>query len=84
MFWENPFFQSHRVCVCVSPQLARMRPEEYRSIVKSLESHYDEFKTCSHGSQMFGDEDKRSIESQYTGAQAHYDQLVVQLPAYCE
>ncbi|XP_046873002.1 desmoplakin isoform X3 [Hypomesus transpacificus] len=62
--------------------LARMRPEEYRSIVKSLESHYDEFKTCSHGSQMFGDEDKRSIESQYTGAQAHYDQLVVQLPAY--
>ncbi|XP_067086396.1 desmoplakin-A-like isoform X3 [Osmerus mordax] len=64
--------------------LARMRPEEYRSIVKSLESHYDEFKVCCHGSQMFGDEDKRSIESQYTGAQAHYDQLVVQLPAYSE
>ena len=61
-----------------------MRPEEYRSIVKSLESHYDEFKLCCHGSQMFADEDKRSIETQYTGAQEHYDQLVVQLPAYSE
>lgn len=59
-----------------------MRPEEYRQIIKDLQSHYEEFKQISHGSQMFVDDDKRSIETQYTGAQAHYDQLVVQLPVY--
>lgn len=33
---------------------------------------------------MFGDEDKRAIESQYSGAQNRYEQLVIQLPAYGE
>lgn len=59
-----------------------MRPEEYRQIIKSLETHYGEFKLSCHGSQMFADEDKRSIENQFTGAQAHYDNLVVQIPTY--
>lgn len=68
----------------MSFQLSRMRPEEYRSILKSLETHYSEFTHCCHGSEMFKDEDKRSIESQYTGAHAHYDHLLVQLPAYSE
>lgn len=72
----------HNVCVCV--QLARMRPEEYRQIIKNLETHFEEFKVSSHGSQMFADEDKRTIENQFTGAQAHYDQLVVQLPTYSQ
>nr|XP_029542769.1 desmoplakin-like isoform X1 [Oncorhynchus nerka]XP_029542770.1 desmoplakin-like isoform X1 [Oncorhynchus nerka]XP_029542771.1 desmoplakin-like isoform X1 [Oncorhynchus nerka]XP_029542772.1 desmoplakin-like isoform X1 [Oncorhynchus nerka]XP_029542773.1 desmoplakin-like isoform X1 [Oncorhynchus nerka] len=62
--------------------LSRMRPEEYRSILKSLEAHYSEFTHCCHGSEMFKDEDKQSIESQYTGAHAHYDRLLVQLPVY--
>lgn len=70
--------------MCVYVQLARMRPEEYHRIIKNLESHYEEFKLASYGSQMFVDEDKRSLENQYTGAQAHYDQLVVQLPAYSQ
>ncbi|KAM7409323.1 hypothetical protein PAMA_001007 [Pampus argenteus] len=64
--------------------MARMRPEEYRQIIKSLETHYGEFKLTSHGSQMFVDEDKRSIETQVTEAQAHYDRLVVQLPTYVQ
>lgn len=59
-----------------------MRPEEYRQIIKSLETHYEEFKLASHGSQMFADEDKRSIENQFSGAQSHYDELVIQLPTY--
>ncbi len=63
-------------------QLAKMRPEEYRQIIKNLETHFEEFKVSSQGSQMFADEDKRSIENQFTGAQAHYEQLVVQLPVY--
>lgn len=66
--------------MCV--QLAKMRPEEYRQIIKSLENRFEEFKISSQGSQMFADEDKRSIENQVNGAQTHYDQLVVQLPVY--
>lgn len=59
-----------------------MRPEEYRQILKNLEAHFEEFKLSSHGSQMFGDEDKRSVENQFTGAQAHYEKLVVELPMH--
>ncbi|MEQ2208984.1 hypothetical protein XENOCAPTIV_021749 [Xenoophorus captivus] len=59
-----------------------MRPEEYRRIMKKLETHFEEFKISSSGSEMFSDEDKRSIENQVTGAQAHYDKLVVKLPTY--
>lgn len=61
-----------------------MRPEEYRQIMKKLETHFEEFKIMSHGSEMFADEDKTSIENQVAGAQAHYDKLVVELPTYCE
>ena len=78
--------QTQNLCVCVfvCVQLAKMCPEEYRQIIKNLETHYEEFKLNSHGSQMFADEDKRSIENQLTGAQAYYDQLVVQLPTYSQ
>ncbi|XP_030626514.1 LOW QUALITY PROTEIN: desmoplakin-B [Chanos chanos] len=62
--------------------LSRMRPEEYRSIIKSLETHYQEFQRHCLGSEMFEDDDKRNIETQYQGAQKHYEQLVIQLPAY--
>uniref|UniRef100_A0A3Q2D803 Desmoplakin b n=1 Tax=Cyprinodon variegatus TaxID=28743 RepID=A0A3Q2D803_CYPVA len=64
--------------------LSKMRPEEYRQIMKKLETHFEEFKIMSHGSEMFADEDKRSIENQVAGAQAHYDKLVVELPTYCD
>uniref|UniRef100_UPI003AACE9FC uncharacterized protein n=1 Tax=Centroberyx gerrardi TaxID=166262 RepID=UPI003AACE9FC len=80
--WQYCLLDIKRINSLTISMLARMRPEEYRKIIKSLETHYEEFKLSSHGSQMFVDEDKRSIENQYTGAQAHYDQLVVQLPAY--
>lgn len=68
--------------MCV--QLAKMHPEEYRQIIKSLETHFEEFKVSSQGSQMFADEDKKSMEHQINGAQTHYDQLVVQLPVYSQ
>ncbi|RXN14292.1 desmoplakin-like protein [Labeo rohita] len=61
-----------------------MRPEEYRNIIKNLELHYQEFMRNSLGSEMFSDEEKRKMEMQYTGAQSHYDQLVIQLPNYRE
>ncbi|TKS75098.1 Desmoplakin [Collichthys lucidus] len=43
-----------------------------------------EFKVSCHGSQMFGDEEKKSIENQITGSQAHYEQLVAKLHIYTE
>uniref|UniRef100_A0A3Q1ERP6 Desmoplakin b n=1 Tax=Acanthochromis polyacanthus TaxID=80966 RepID=A0A3Q1ERP6_9TELE len=80
--WQYCLLDIRRINSLTINMLAKMRPEEYRQIIKSLETHYEEFKLSSRGSQMFADEDKRSIENQFTGAQAHYDQLVVQLPTY--
>ncbi|KAM6948728.1 desmoplakin-A [Aplochiton taeniatus] len=62
--------------------LSKMRPEEYRNIIKSLEMRYQEFLRTSQGSEMFGEEERRKMEGQYTGAQSHYDALVVGLPAH--
>uniref|UniRef100_A0A8C8MP17 Desmoplakin a n=1 Tax=Oncorhynchus tshawytscha TaxID=74940 RepID=A0A8C8MP17_ONCTS len=62
--------------------LTMMRPEEYRNIIKSLETHYQEFLRNSHGSEMFGEDEKKKMESQYSGAQSHYDTLVIGLPTY--
>uniref|UniRef100_A0A8D3DUE6 Desmoplakin b n=1 Tax=Scophthalmus maximus TaxID=52904 RepID=A0A8D3DUE6_SCOMX len=64
--------------------LAKMRPEEYRLMIKNLETHWEEFKRSYLGSQMFADEDKSNMEKQFTGAQARYDQLVVELPTYSQ
>lgn len=61
-----------------------MSPDEYRSIIKSLETHYEEFKRNSQKSELFGDEDKKMIEKQYTTAQTHYDKMIIQLPTYSE
>uniref|UniRef100_A0A8C8F8J4 Desmoplakin b n=1 Tax=Oncorhynchus tshawytscha TaxID=74940 RepID=A0A8C8F8J4_ONCTS len=82
--WQYCVQDITRINSLTITMLSRMRPEEYRSILKGLETHYSDFIHCCHGSEMFKDDDKRNIESQYTGAQAHYDQLVVQLPAYSE
>uniref|UniRef100_A0A668ARA0 Desmoplakin n=1 Tax=Myripristis murdjan TaxID=586833 RepID=A0A668ARA0_9TELE len=60
--------------------LSKMRPEEYRSIIKRLETHYQEFLRSSQGSELFGEEDKQTIQGQFAGAQNHYDTLVIQLP----
>ncbi|XP_070700467.1 desmoplakin-A isoform X2 [Pempheris klunzingeri] len=64
--------------------LSKMRPEEYRSILKRLETHYQEFQRTSQGSDLFGEEDKRTIQGNFDKAQHHYDTLIIQLPAYKE
>ncbi|XP_076000743.1 desmoplakin-A isoform X2 [Genypterus blacodes] len=64
--------------------LSKMRPEEYRSVLKRLETHYQEFLRTSQGSDMFGDEEKKRIQGQFSGAQTHYDTLVIQLPTYVD
>ncbi|XP_037387969.1 desmoplakin isoform X1 [Pygocentrus nattereri] len=60
--------------------LSQMKPEEYRNIIKNLELHYQEFLRLSHGSDMFGVEDKAKIEAEYSGAQSHYEVLLTKLP----
>uniref|UniRef100_A0A3Q1FU53 Desmoplakin a n=2 Tax=Acanthochromis polyacanthus TaxID=80966 RepID=A0A3Q1FU53_9TELE len=62
--------------------LSKMRPEEYRSVIKRLETHYQEFLRTSQGSEMFGEEDKKVIQGHFDKAQTHYDTLIVQLPTY--
>ncbi|KAK5620440.1 hypothetical protein CRENBAI_024153 [Crenichthys baileyi] len=64
--------------------LSKMRPEEYRSIIKRMETHYQEFLRTSQGSDMFGEEDKNTIQSQFDKAQLHYDTLIIQLPNHRE
>ncbi|XP_070688404.1 desmoplakin-A-like [Pempheris klunzingeri] len=80
--WQYCVLDIRRINSLTISMLAKMRPEEYRQIIKNLETHFEEFKVSCHGSQMFVDEDKKTIENQVTGAQSHYDQLVVQLPVY--
>uniref|UniRef100_A0A8C6NPX1 Epiplakin-like n=1 Tax=Nothobranchius furzeri TaxID=105023 RepID=A0A8C6NPX1_NOTFU len=64
--------------------LSEMRPEEYRQIIKNLESHYEDFKATSHETNLFAEEDKMIIENQFVEAQNHYDKLVVELPTYSQ
>ena len=59
-----------------------MRPEEYRSVIKRLETHYQEFLRTSQGSELFGEEEQNTIKGQFAFAQNHYDGLIVQLPTY--
>ncbi|XP_072220757.1 desmoplakin-A isoform X2 [Leuresthes tenuis] len=64
--------------------LSNMRPEEYRGIIKRLETHYQEFMQSSRGSEMFGEDDKKTIQGHFDKAQQHYDTLIIQLPTYKE
>uniref|UniRef100_A0A3Q3KGH3 Desmoplakin a n=1 Tax=Monopterus albus TaxID=43700 RepID=A0A3Q3KGH3_MONAL len=56
--------------------LSKMRPEEYRTIIKRLETHYQEFLRTSQGSEMFGEEDKKTIQGHFDKAQNYYDTLI--------
>uniref|UniRef100_A0A8D3C5K3 Desmoplakin a n=1 Tax=Scophthalmus maximus TaxID=52904 RepID=A0A8D3C5K3_SCOMX len=56
--------------------LSKMRPEEYRNIIKRLETHYQEFLRTSQGSEMFGEEDKKTIQGHFDKAQNHFDTII--------
>uniref|UniRef100_A0A8C9Y900 Desmoplakin n=1 Tax=Sander lucioperca TaxID=283035 RepID=A0A8C9Y900_SANLU len=82
--WQYCLLDIRKINSLTISVLSSMRPEEYRQLIKSLETHYEEFRVNSHGSQMFTDDDKRGMESQFNGAQDHYEQIVVQLPTYSQ
>uniref|UniRef100_A0A669DEP3 Desmoplakin a n=1 Tax=Oreochromis niloticus TaxID=8128 RepID=A0A669DEP3_ORENI len=58
--------------------LSKMRPDEYRNVIKGLETHYQEFMRTSQGSEMFGEEEKKLIQGNFDKAQAHYDTLITE------
>uniref|UniRef100_A0A3Q3XED7 Uncharacterized protein n=1 Tax=Mola mola TaxID=94237 RepID=A0A3Q3XED7_MOLML len=62
--------------------LSKMRPDEYRSIIKRLETRYQEFLRTCQGSEMFGEQEKNTIQGHFDKAQSHYDTLIIQLPTY--
>uniref|UniRef100_A0A672NLX0 Desmoplakin n=2 Tax=Sinocyclocheilus grahami TaxID=75366 RepID=A0A672NLX0_SINGR len=80
--WQYCLLDINRINSLTINMLSKMGPEEYSSIIRSLEMHFQEFKKHSQGSELFGAEDHKHIESQYTGAQQSYSKLVVDLPAY--
>ncbi|XP_037105161.1 desmoplakin-like isoform X2 [Syngnathus acus] len=80
--WQYCLLDINRINSLTLTMLARMSPEEYSQFIRSLETHYEEFKMSCQGSQMFAENDKRGMEIQFNGAQAYYGTLVVQLPAY--
>ncbi|XP_062260015.1 desmoplakin-A-like isoform X1 [Platichthys flesus] len=64
--------------------LSKMRPDEYRTMIKRLENHYQEFIRTSESSELFGEEDKIDIQNNFDKANNYYDTLIVQLPAHRE
>ncbi|XP_060940862.1 desmoplakin-A-like isoform X2 [Limanda limanda] len=64
--------------------MSQMRPDEYRNMIKRLENHYQEFVHTSESSELFGEEDKKTIQGHFDKAQTHYDTLIIQLPAHRE
>ncbi|KAK5930371.1 hypothetical protein CgunFtcFv8_026608 [Champsocephalus gunnari] len=80
--WQYCLIDIRQVNSLTMTMLSGMHPEEYRQLMKRMETHFEEFKSCSYGSEMFTGDDKSGLDNQFTGAQTHYEDLVVQLPAY--
>ncbi|XP_077086584.1 desmoplakin-B-like isoform X2 [Siphateles boraxobius] len=80
--WQYCLLDINRVNSLTINMLAKMGPEETNSILRSMEMHFQEFKKHSQGSELFGAEDQKLIENQFSGAQQRYGKLVVDLPAY--
>ncbi|XP_068604587.1 desmoplakin-A isoform X2 [Brachionichthys hirsutus] len=82
--WQYCLKDINYISTLTVSMLNKMRPEEYRNIIKRLETHYEEFLRTSKGSELFGEDEKKTIQGHFDKAQNHYDTLIVQLPAYKE
>ncbi|KAK9539283.1 hypothetical protein VZT92_004399 [Zoarces viviparus] len=80
--WQYCLKDMNYISSLTVSMLSKMRPDEYRSIIKRLETHYQEFLRTSQGSEMFGEDEKKTIQGHFDKAQSHYDTLIIQLPAY--
>ncbi|XP_053570695.1 desmoplakin isoform X4 [Bombina bombina] len=79
--WHYCMLDIEKIRAMTLAKLKTMRHEDYQKVVTDLEMHYQEFLRNSQGSDMFGDDDKRKMQSQFSEAQKHYQTLVVQLPS---
>ncbi|XP_029446473.1 desmoplakin isoform X4 [Rhinatrema bivittatum] len=80
--WHYCMIDIEKIRAMTLAKLKTMKYEDYQKVVTDLEIHYQEFLKNSQGSELFGDEDKRKMQTQFTDAQKHYQTLVVQLPVY--
>ncbi|KAM9307873.1 desmoplakin [Gastrophryne carolinensis] len=80
--WHYCMLDIEKIKTMTLAKLKTMRQEDYQKVVTDLEMHYQDFMRNSQGSNMFGDEEKRKMHSQFSDAQSHYQRLVVQLPGY--
>ncbi|XP_073487118.1 desmoplakin isoform X3 [Aquarana catesbeiana] len=79
--WHYCMIDIEKIRAMTLAKLKTMRQEDYQKVVTDLELHYQDFMRNSQGSNMFGDEEKRKMQSHFSEAQNHYQKLVVQLPA---
>ncbi|KAK9539287.1 hypothetical protein VZT92_004403 [Zoarces viviparus] len=79
--WQYCLKDMNYISSLTVSMLSKMRPDEYRSIIKRLETHYQEFLRNSQGSEMFREDEKKTIQGHFDEAQNHYDTLIIQLTA---
>ncbi|XP_037314120.1 desmoplakin-A-like isoform X2 [Pungitius pungitius] len=79
--WQYCLKDMNYISSLTVSMLSKMRPDEYRNVIKILETHYQEFLRTSQGSDMFGEEDRKIIQGRFDDAQKNYYDLIVQLPA---
>ncbi|XP_017900895.1 PREDICTED: desmoplakin, partial [Capra hircus] len=80
--WHYCMIDIEKIKAMTIAKLKTMRQEDYMKTISDLELHYQEFIRNSQGSEMFGDDDKRKMQTQFTDAQKHYQTLVIQLPGH--
>ncbi|KAL6104618.1 dsp [Pungitius sinensis] len=79
--WQYCLKDMNYISSLTVSMLSKMPPDEYRNVIKILETHYQEFLRTSQGSDMFGEEDRKIIQGRFDDAQKNYYDLIVQLPA---
>ncbi|XP_062850665.1 desmoplakin-A isoform X3 [Trichomycterus rosablanca] len=67
--WQYCLSDINKIKSITMEMLVQMKPEEYKSIVRSLEQHYEEFLRLSGESSVFKDADKRKMEEDFNTAQ---------------
>ncbi|KAM6918613.1 LOW QUALITY PROTEIN: desmoplakin-A-like [Xenentodon cancila] len=82
--WQYCLRDINYINSLTATMLSKMHPDQYRSIIKSLETHYQEFLRNSQGSEMFKEDDKNAMKRNFDKAQVYYDALIIQLPSLSE
>ncbi|KAK3546606.1 hypothetical protein QTP70_030638 [Hemibagrus guttatus] len=77
--WQYCLNDINKINSLTISMLSKMKPDEYRSIIKNLESHYEEFRRLSQQSNLFEEADQRKMAADYSSAQTHYDAIITKI-----